>query len=158
VYKVSTVYTEVSTEERAVPLRAYSRLGKILADRKMSVADLGRRLGRRGARLNPKTLYRLSDPTVPIERLDMAVAGEVCEVLQVDLSELVSFEAARPSLERLTVSQQRRLDALLERQSQGALGDRERRELAHLVDEAERLTLRNAKLLARARHATALRS
>lgn len=145
-------------EERAIPLKAYSRLGKILADRQMTVADLGRRLGRRGIRLNPKTLYRLSDPTAPIERLDMAVAAEVCEALKVDLSNLVSFEASRPSLSKLAASRQRRLDALLERQSEGTLRDRERHELGQLVEEAERLTLRNAKLLARARHATALKT
>lgn len=144
-------------EERVIPLRAYSRLGKILAGRNMTVADLGRLLGRRKIQLNPKTLYRLSDPTAPIERLDMAVAGEVCEALKIDLSELVSFEAARPSLSRLTPSHQRRLDALLERQSEGTLGGRERQELASLVEEAEQLTLRNAKLLARARHAATLK-
>lgn len=138
-------------EVRAAAIRAYSRLGKILADRGMNVMGLWRRLDRRRVRMNIKTLYRLNDPMIPIERLDMSVAGQICETLKIDLSSLVSFEATRPSLSKLSPSRQARLDALLERHSQGTLAAAERRELSGLVEEAERLTLRNAKLLARAR-------
>jgi DNA-binding Xre family transcriptional regulator len=142
-------------EERADTLRCYSRLWKILSERHMTVAELGRALAGRGVRVNVKTLYRLADPTAPIERLDMGVAGEICKVLTVDLSHLVSFEAARrdAGLRRIAPARQRRLDWLLDRQAAGRLTGPERRELSELVEEAERLTLQNARTLARARHA-----
>lgn len=142
-------------EERATSLRCYSRLSNILSERKMNVADLSRALARREVRVNLKTLYRLTNPTATIERLDMAVAGEVCKVLGIDLSHLVTFEAARrdAGLQKLPLSKQRRLDTLLDHQSSGVLGAREKKELEDLVREAEELTLRNARTLARARHA-----
>lgn len=144
-------------EEKATSLRCYSRLANILSERKMTVADLGRALGRRGIRVNPKTLYRLTDPTAPIERLDMAVAGEICKALEIEISLLVSFESGRrdTGLQRLALARQRRLDVLLERQAEGRLAAGEEKELASLVQEAEQLTLRNARTLARSRHAAA---
>ena len=144
-------------EEKAPSLHCYSQLRKILSERDLAVADLHRALGRRGVRVNVKTLYRLVDPTAPIERLDMAVAGEICAALRIDLSRLVSFDAARRDvgLQTIAPARQRRLDALLERQAEGTLSVRERGELSGLVEEAERLTLRNARTLARARHAAA---
>jgi hypothetical protein len=141
-------------EQKAAAIRGYSRLGKILSERDMTVADLGRLLDRRRVRVNPKTLYRLGDPTAAIERLDMAVAGEICKALTIDLSTLVSFETVRPGLHKLSPARQRRLDVLLDRQSEGKLSGREQSELVDLVEEAERLTLQNARLLSRARHAT----
>lgn len=142
-------------EQRADTLRCYSRLWRILSERNMTVADLLRALSRRGVRVNAKTLYRLTDPTAPIERLDTGVAGEICKALAVDLSHLVSFEAARrdAGLRRIAPVRQRRLDGLLERQAEGRLTARERQELSDLVEDAERLTLQNARTLARARHA-----
>lgn len=144
-------------EERADSLRCYSRLWKILSERNMTVAGLGRALARRGVRVNVKTLYRLTDPTASIERLDMGVAGEICKALGVDLSHLVSFEAGRrdAGLRRISPTRQRRLDALLERQAEGKLTGREQNELGDLVEEAERLTLLNARVLARVRLAAA---
>ncbi len=142
-------------EEKARPISCYSRLWKILSDRRMSVADLDRAIARKGAKVNPKTLYRLADPTAPIERLDTVIAGLICDILNVDLSHLLSFEAVREgaALQRLSSARQRRLDALLDRQAEGRLQAGERRELAALVEEAERMTLRNARALARARKA-----
>ena len=144
-------------EEKAASLRCYSRLSNLLSERKTTVADLARALARRGVRINLKTLYRLTDPTAPIGRLDMAIAGEICRALEIDLTLLVSFEAGRrdAGLQRLSLARQRRLDALLDRQAEGGLGVREKKELSHLVREAEELTLRNARTLARARHAVA---
>jgi DNA-binding Xre family transcriptional regulator len=154
-YTVTAVYAEVAMEEKVTSLRCYSRLTNILSERKMTAADLGRALGRQGIRVNPKTLYRLTDPTTPIERLDMAVAGEICKALEIEISMLVSFESGRRNtgLQRLALTRQRRLDVLLERQAEGRLEAREDKELADLVREAELLTLRNARTLARSRHA-----
>jgi hypothetical protein len=151
------VYTEVTVEEKVRPLQCYSRLHRLLFEREMTVASLERTLRRRGVRVNLKTLYRLADPTTHIERLDTAVAGLICDILGVELSQLLSFEAVRrgAALQRLSPASQRRLDQLLERQSGGRLPEGDRRDLARLVDEAERLTLQNARALARARKATA---
>ena len=140
-------------ERTAGRLVCYSRLGNILSDREMTVAEFHRGLARRGVRVNLKTLYRLADPTAPIERLDMTVAAEICKALEVSLSDVVTFEAGRRDvgLRKLPAAQQRRLDALLERNAETGLSRQERKELSHLVKEAERLTLRNARMLARAR-------
>lgn len=142
-------------EERAPAIRCYSRLSNILSERKMTVADLARELGRRDVHINLKTLYRLTDPIAAIERLDMGVAGEICKVLRIDLSVLVSFEASRrdTGFKKLPPGRQRRLDALLDHQSTSELSVREKKDLAELVREAEELTLHNARTLARARHA-----
>jgi len=140
-------------EEKATPLRCYSRLRQILSQRKMTVMELRRALARKGVRVDPKTLYRLTDPTAEIERLDTQIAGSICTVLGVDLARLLEFESERRKigLRRLTGLRQRRLDALLERQAAGRLTGRERAELEGLVEEAERLTLANARVLSRAR-------
>ncbi len=142
-------------EAKATALTCYARLSNLLSERGMTVADLNRSLARRGTQVNLKTLYRLTDPTAPIERLDMVVAGEICKVLDIDLSLLVSFEAGRrdAGLQRLSSSRQHRLDELLGRQSSGRLSAPEQKELSGLVREAEALTLRNARTLARYRQA-----
>ena len=149
------MYTEISMEARATALTCYARLSNLLSERGMTVADLSRSLARRGTQVNLKTLYRLTDPTAPIERLDMVVAGEICKVLGIDLSLLVSFEAGRreAGLQRLSSPRQRRLDVLLDRQAAGRLRAPEQTELSELVKEAEALTLRNARTLARSRQA-----
>ena len=54
-----------------------------------------------------------------------------------------------PKAERLPASKQRRLDALLEKNSEGTITPRETRLLQELVAEAERLMIANAKRLAR---------
>jgi len=156
-YADNTVYMEHAMEEKARPISCYSRLWQILSERQMTVADLDRAITRKGVKLNPKTLYRMADPTAPIERLDTVVAGLICEILGVDLSHLLSFEAVRrgASLQRLSPAKQRRLDTLLEHQAEGRLGAGDRRELTALVEEAERLTLKNARALAKARQAAA---
>jgi hypothetical protein len=144
-------------EEKAPPLKCYSMLRRLLFEKRMTVADLQRVLAKRGFRVNVKTLYRLADPTAMVERLDTEVAGRLCEALKVDLSRLLAFESVRDEigLRRLPPVRQRRLDRLLEKQAKGRLGRKERGTLQALVEEAERLTVSNAKMLARARAATA---
>ena len=140
-------------EVNARALQCYSRLRTILADRKMTVAQLNRNLAKRHVRINFKTLYRLSDPTVPIQRLDTIIAAHICEVLGVDLSHLLTFEQVRREMgmRRLVAPKQRILDRLLERSASSKLNAAERKNLNRLVDEAERLTLKNMRMLARAR-------
>ncbi len=143
-------------ERKASPLLCYSRLQAVLVDRGINVADLHRRLMRQGLRVNLKTLYRLTDPLSPVERLDMGIAGAICRALEAELARLFVFESPRSKvrLQRLEAGDQRRLDALLEKQSETRVTKGEEHELKALVDKAERLTLANARMLARARRST----
>jgi hypothetical protein len=52
-----------------------------------------------------------------------------------------------PRIERLPAAKQRRLDALLDKNSEGTITSRERLRLEQLVAEAERLMVANAKRL-----------
>lgn len=153
VHKESSSWTVTTMGEPAIRLRCYSRLRRILCERGITVAELARLLAKRGTSVNIKTLYRLADPTVQIERLEMTVTAGVCEVLGIDLSALLTFEAFRreAGLRRLSSISQKRLDVLLRKQAEGRISAREARELRDRVDEAERLTLENARKLARAR-------
>jgi hypothetical protein len=132
-------------------IHAYSRLKHLLHSRQLSVPELHRRLGRQGFHVNLKSLYRLGNEELPLERLDLRVAGAICKVCEVPLSELIAFETGRTRLRRLSAGKQRRLDALMGRNNEGQLTGAERNELEALVREAEEITLANAKALARER-------
>ena len=56
--------------------------------------------------------------------------------------------APAPKILRFPVAKQRRMDALLEKNSEGTLSDRERVALQRLVAEAEQLMITNAQRLA----------
>ena len=56
--------------------------------------------------------------------------------------------AAPPRLKKFPTAKQRRLDELLERNSEGTITPAEKAKLEELVSEAERWMVRNAKLLA----------
>lgn len=127
--------------------QAYSRLKRVLNQKKMSVPELQRRIRQHGLNINLKSLYRLSDEQQPLERLDMRVAGAICEVCSVSLSDLIVFETEAPVLQALTEIQQNRLEDLMTRHNNGELAEKERAELSGLVGEAEEITLRNARLL-----------
>jgi hypothetical protein len=129
-------------------LLAYSRLKRVLSEQRMSVPELHRRIKQRGFRVNLKSLYRLNNDQQPLERLDLRVAGAVCQVCNVPLSELIAFAPSRPRLRRLTAAKQRRLDTLMTRNNEGQLTRAEREELRRLVREAEEITLENARVLA----------
>jgi hypothetical protein len=132
-------------------VQAYSRLRRVLGERKMSVPDLQRRLERQGLNVNLKSLYRLSKDDQPIERLNLRVAGMICEVCRVPLSELITFEAVGDKLRRLAASKQKRLDVLMAKNNAGRLTTTERPELEALVREAEEISLSNARVLAEQR-------
>jgi hypothetical protein len=129
-------------------IRAFSRLKRILNDREMSVADLRRQLEEQGLKVNLKSLYRLVKDDQPLERLNLRVAGMICRVCEVPLSELIALEITDGRLRRLPTVRQRRLDALLTVNNDGRLTPSERRELQDLVREAEEVALQNARSLA----------
>lgn len=131
--------------------RAYSQLKRVLDTRRMTVPELHQRIARSGVRINLKSLYRLSKEHQPIERLDMRVAGAICRVCRVPLSELIAFEAPKRRLQRFSGAKQKRLDMLMDKNNEGQLTAAESDELHVLVREAEEITLANARLLARQR-------
>jgi hypothetical protein len=133
-------------------VNAYSRLKRILKQQKMSIPELHRRIRGRGLRVNVKSLYRLSDENQPVERLDMRVAGAICQVCAVSLSEWIVFEEDDGRLRTLASDKQRRLDALMAKNNAGPLTKAESNELQTLVREAEEITLANARLLVVQRH------
>ena len=129
-------------------IKAYSRLQSILDKREITVSELRRRLAERGVAVNIKTLYRLNDSHEPVHRLDLTVAGAICDVCEVDLNALVSFDDLGGRFLRLSSAKQRRLDELMDANNEGQLRSAEKRELAELVEETEQITLHNARLLA----------
>jgi Cro/C1-type HTH DNA-binding domain len=132
-------------------VQAFSHLKRVLAERNMTVLKLHRHLLRKGLRVNLKSLYRLSNDRQPLQRLDLRVAGAICQVFALPLSELIVFESPRKKLRRLAAWKQKRLDTLMAQNNEGALTDAEEQELRALVREAEDILLDNARQLAEQR-------
>ena len=101
---------------------AYSRLQRLLKRQQLSVPELHRRLRSGGFRVNIKSLYHLSDEDQPLQRLDMRVAGAICQVCAVPLSEWIVFE-----------QNERRIDLIRKRTRKG-LNELEEAELRQLQE------------------------
>ena len=129
-------------------MTARSRLKRVLKQQHLSVPELHRRIADSGIRVDLKSLYRLSREDQPVGRLDMRVAGAVCQVCAVPLSEWIVFEDDGGKLRALAPERQERLDLLMAKNNEGRLAGAERRELQMLVREAEEIALANARLLA----------
>lgn len=127
-------------------LKTYPRLNELLRKNKMTVTQLHREMQRLGFKVNVKTLYRLRRDE-PVENLNMAAATGICQVLHLGLNDLVQTRAVETSLQRLSEEKQQRLDELMDRNTEGLLTKRERKEFQRLVEEAEAVTLANARLL-----------
>jgi hypothetical protein len=132
-------------------VHAFSRLKRVLDEQQMTVPALHRRLREQGLRINVKSLYRLSNDRQTLQRLDLRVAGAICQMFDLPLSELITFEVPRTKLRRLAHKKQKRLDDLMARSNDGALTTSEGQELRLLVREAEEITLDNARQLAEQR-------
>ena len=132
-------------------VHAFSRLKRVLDEQNMTVHALHRQLREQGLRINVKSLYRLSNDRQPLQRLDLRVAGAICQVFDLQLSELITFEAPQRKLRRLAAGKQKRLDALMARNNDGKLTTAEGQELRALVREAEEIMLDNARQLAEQR-------
>ncbi len=126
---------------------AYSYLKRLLEERQLSVPELHRRMGVQGMNVNLKSLYRLSDNRHPIDRLDMRIAGAICYVCCVPLSDWIRFEEKPQTLQTLAPEKQSRLNLLMGKNNQGTVTEAEREELRSLVKDAEAMTLTNARLL-----------
>lgn len=137
-------------------VQAYSRLKRVLDARKMTVPELHRRIERDGMSVNLKSLYRLSKEHQTLERLDLRVAGAICQVCEVPLSELITFETSKKRLQHFSPVKQKRLNDLMAKNNEGQLTKTEFEELQALVREAEEMTLANARVLARQRQRLAV--
>jgi hypothetical protein len=111
---------------------------------------------KKGLRINVKSLYRLSKDTQPLQRLALNVAGAICQVFTLPLSEWIVFEAPRKKLRRLAAAKQKRLESLMAGNNEGRLTGVERQELQALVREAEEIMLDNARHLAEQRQQLAV--
>jgi hypothetical protein len=132
-------------------VQAFSQLKRVLGERRLSVPQLQRRLEELGLTVNLKSLYRLAKDDQPLERLNLRVAGMICQVCDVPLSKLIAFELAETRLRSLSAAKQNRLDALMDENNEGVLTSAERKELKALVRDAEEIALSNARKLARHR-------
>jgi hypothetical protein len=115
----------------------YPRLGVLLDERNLTVAELARRLRERfGLEVNLKTLYRLAQDA-PVQRADLEIAGAAAALLGVGLDDLFAVEAVPvggDSLpEALSSEQSRRLAALFALRAERALSGEEQAELDALV-------------------------
>jgi hypothetical protein len=63
---------------------AYSALSSLLFKRRMSVAELYKRLESKGQHFDRKSVYRLAG-LKPLQTLNMSLVGAVCTELNVDL-------------------------------------------------------------------------
>jgi hypothetical protein len=114
----------------------------------MTVSELERRIREAGLSANRKSLYRLKNQDQPLERLDLRMAGAICQVCHVPLSELIVFQFTQGKPRQFPASKQKRLNTLMVTNSQGKLTSAEREELRRLVRETEELALENARTLA----------
>ena len=128
-------------------VQAFSQLKRVLGERRLSVPQLQRRLEEHGLTVNLKSLYRLAKDDQPLERLNLRVAGMICQVCEVPLSKLIAFELAETRLRRLSAAKQNRLDALMDKNNECLPTSAERKELKALVRDAEEMTLSNARKL-----------
>jgi DNA-binding Xre family transcriptional regulator len=125
---------------------AWSTLPNLLAEKDLTVADLYQILQKRGFAVNKKSLYRLTTPQ-PIQKLDTAIVRAVCEALEVRLQDLIQFQKPKFELKRLDPKSQRELDRLMDKNNAGALTKSEQARFKVLLDEAQTISLYNAKAL-----------
>lgn len=132
-------------------MSARSGLAEVLLQKRLTVADLLRRIKEMGITLDKKTVYRLAK-SEPLQNLNLPAIAAVSHALELgDPSELIEWTdaATPPRLQRIDEATQARLDELMERNTEGKLKVAERREFERLGELVEKLSLENASLLAR---------
>src|ERR1700740_362444 len=125
---------------------AWSSLPNLLAEKNLTVADLHQILRKRRFEVHKKSLYRLAPPE-PIQKLDTAIIRAICEALEVRLQDLIQFQKPKFELKRLEPRSQQKLDRLMDKNNQGELTKSEQARFKVLLDEAQRISLYNAKAL-----------
>jgi hypothetical protein len=125
---------------------AWSNLGMLLAERNVSVLALYKRLEKNGVSVNLKSLYRLA-ASLPLQKIDVRIVKGVCLVLGIDLSELIQLDKPKLSLSKLDPAAQTRIASLLDKGNRGTITKREKAELERLIEEAQKISLHNARVL-----------
>ncbi len=128
-------------------VQAFSRLKSLLEKRRLTLTELRQRLEQAGVRTGQRSLSRLGDETQPLERLDLRIAGAICQVCDVPLTDLIVFRSEE-GFRRLSPTKQKRLDWLMDGNNNGTLTETELEELRRLAHECEEMTLHNAQFLA----------
>jgi transcriptional regulator with XRE-family HTH domain len=128
----------------------HSRLAELLRGRGWTVDELERRIRATGARVDKRTLQRLTRPE-PLGRTDMSTIRLICDVLGVGLDDFFRFVPAMPDGQpdeywQVPEEKARRAEELAARNSAGHLTPEERAELAGLVEEYEALAQHNARV------------
>lgn len=126
---------------------AYSTFPDLLAELRLTVADVHQRLIARGWKFDKKTLYRLASHE-PMQTINAPVVGAVCEEFKIGLEDLLVWERPAPKLHKIDARTQARLDCLMRKNNEGTLNAAERKELGALGETVERLSLENARMLA----------
>jgi DNA-binding Xre family transcriptional regulator len=125
---------------------AWSTLPNLLAEKNLTVADLHQILRKRGFEVNKKSLYRLT-ASQPVQKLDATIVRAVCEALEVSLQDLIQFQKPKFELKRLNPKSQQQLDRLMDKNNEGELTKNEQARFKALLDEAQRISLYNAKAI-----------
>ena len=125
---------------------AWSTLRTLLAEKNLTVVDLHEKLCERGFYVNKKSLYRLTT-SHPVQKIDTAIARAICEALDVGLGDLIQFQRPKFELQRLDPRSEKELDRLMDKNNEGKLTERERARFQSLVDEVQKITLYNCKML-----------
>jgi|GEM_PF-1357235 len=135
----------------SLPL-AYSQLPKVLAKCHLKISDLHEKLKSAGIIVNPKSLYRLTTSN-PLQKIDTRILGAICHTCDVSIQDVIAFEKPKSVLEKLTHAEQKRLDDLMTRHSDGKLNADEMPEFDKLSEKAHQLTMANARMLVAQRRA-----
>jgi hypothetical protein len=123
----------------------YPLVGQILSERNWTAADLIKHLEAKGYNFDRKTIYRVTQAR-PMYRIDARILRALCETLLVDLGEVISLQM--PKLQKLDDAADKRLTALMDKNTEGDLNESEKEELQTLGSLAQRLSLENARILA----------
>jgi len=127
--------------------QAWSTLRTLLAEKNLTVVDLHGKLRKRRFEVNKKSLYRLATSR-PVQKIDTAIARAVYESLDVGLEDLIQFQKPRFELQRLNRRSEKELDRLMDKNNEGKLTAKDRARFKTLLDEVQKITLFNSKMLA----------
>jgi DNA-binding Xre family transcriptional regulator len=125
---------------------AWSTLRTLLAEKNLTVVDLHEILRQQGVDVNKKSLYRLATSR-PVQKLDTAIARAICEALDVRLEDLIQFQKPKFELRRLNRRSEQELERLMDKNNEGKLTEKEQARFKALLDEVQKITLYNSKML-----------
>ena len=131
---------------------AYSHLPKVLAKCRLRISDLHEKLKAAGIYVNQKSLYRLTT-SEPLQKIDTRIVGAICQTCAVGIQDVITFEQPKPVLQKLSAADQKRLDDLMTKHTEGKLSAEEMREFDELSERAHQLTMANARMLLAQRRA-----